>query len=377
VTTGPRHHFFGYYDKPPWDATGRRLLALEVPFMDRAPTPNESALIGMVDLDEGPEFHALAETRAWNWQQGTMLQWVPSAADRLIVSNDRIGDQLVSVVRDVQTGDSRTLPRPIYALTRDGSRALSVNLARLNRTRPGYGYGGAPDPWAEEPHPDGDGIYLMDLATGEHRLIVSLAQIAGFRPDATMEGVHHWFNHLLPSPDDRRFIFLHRWRRAGGGRWTRMFTANLDGSDLWCAPTQEMVSHFDWCGPDRILAWAHRDDTGDHYYLFGDRSDEFEIVGEGVLTEDGHCSYSPDGRWVLTDAYPDHERMRTLILYRPSDGRRVDVGRFFSPKVLDGPIRCDLHPRWSRDGRQVCIDSAHEDSRQMYVLDVAPIVADG
>jgi hypothetical protein len=52
----------------------------------------------------------------------------------------------------------------------------------------------------------------------------------------------------------------------------------------------------------------------------------------------------------------------------------VDIGRFFAPRELYEEIRCDLHPRWSRDGTQVCIDSAHEGSRQMHVLDVAEIV---
>ncbi|MCD6465907.1 hypothetical protein J7L27_06040, partial [Candidatus Bathyarchaeota archaeon] len=52
VTRGPKHHFFGYYDKSPWDSTGRYMLALEVEFMDRAPTPNDAATIGLIDLKE-------------------------------------------------------------------------------------------------------------------------------------------------------------------------------------------------------------------------------------------------------------------------------------------------------------------------------------
>jgi Tol biopolymer transport system component len=89
-----------------------------------------------------------------------------------------------------------------------------------------------------------------------------------------------------------------------------------------------------------------------------------------VLTEDGHCSYSPDRQWVLTDTYPDDRHERTLLLYHPESGRRLDLGRFHSPPALEGECRCDLHPRWSRDGRRVCFDSAHEGTRQMYVLDV-------
>ena len=52
ITRGPCHHFFGYYDKTPWDATGRYILALEVPFMDRPPGPDDRAIIGLVDREQ-------------------------------------------------------------------------------------------------------------------------------------------------------------------------------------------------------------------------------------------------------------------------------------------------------------------------------------
>ena len=43
VTRGPFYHFFGYYDKCPWDVTGRYLLGMRVAFMDRPPTPEDIA----------------------------------------------------------------------------------------------------------------------------------------------------------------------------------------------------------------------------------------------------------------------------------------------------------------------------------------------
>ena len=135
-----------------------------------------------------------------------------------------------------------------------------------------------------------------------------------------------------------------------------------------------MVSHYDWRDPTHILAWARQNDVGDRFFLFTDQSDEREVVGEGVLTTDGHCSYSPDRRWILTDTYPRAERLRTLILYRVEDGLRMDVGSFFAPPELDGEIRCDLHPRWDRVGRHICFDSAHEGTRQIYVVDVSGVV---
>ena len=90
---------------------------------------------------------------------------------------------------------------------------------------------------------------------------------------------------------------------------------------------------------------------------------------------DGHCSFSPDRKWILTDTYPDKEESkRTLILYNVEEGRRVDIGRFYAPPEIWGDIRCDLHPRWDRDGKSVTIDSAHEGHRQIYMLDVSAVV---
>ena len=154
-----------------------------------------------------------------------------------------------------------------------------------------------------------------------------------------------------------------------------MFTARPDGSDLFYVAGDEYVSHFIWRNPRQILAWARMPQQANRYFLFTDRTANVEVIGDGILTENGHCSYSPDGRWLLTDTYPDDKGSRTLILFRLCDGQRVDIGRFFAPPELYEEIRCDLHPRWSRDGRHVCIDSAHAGSRQMYVLDVSSIVA--
>ena len=62
VTTGPGHYFFGYYDKCPWDLTGRYLLSLQVKFKDRPPRPGDQARIGVVDLCAGDKWIPIAET---------------------------------------------------------------------------------------------------------------------------------------------------------------------------------------------------------------------------------------------------------------------------------------------------------------------------
>src|SRR5688572_13488408 len=78
LTKGPKFHWFGYYDKHQIDPSGRYVLGMEVDFEGRSPNADDKLRLGMVDLKDGDKWIDLGiETKAWNWQQGCMLQWVP------------------------------------------------------------------------------------------------------------------------------------------------------------------------------------------------------------------------------------------------------------------------------------------------------------
>ncbi len=373
ITSGPKHHFFGYFDKCPWNASGKHILSHEVDFCDRPLTEDDKATIGIVDLTSGNKFQPLTETYGWSWQQGAMLQWHPAFPEDKIIFNDRRDGQFVSVIRDINSGEEKVLPLPVAAVSPDGRLAVSLNFSRLAEERPGYGYEGIPDRFRDEDASDKDGIYSLDMETGQNKLIISLAQIVGIGHNPTMDGVKHWFNHLFFSPDSKRFIFLHRWRCHDEdfqyAHYTRMFTANADGSDIYCVNDHEMTSHFDWRDNNHIIAWAHRRDIGNRYFLFEDKSDNVIVIGDEKLTalDDGHCNYSPDRKWILTDTYPGENDTRKLLIYNPRTDVRIDLGDFHSEPWL-AQSRCDLHPRWSRDGKWICIDSSHTGKRQIYIL---------
>ncbi|MEO8746237.1 MAG: hypothetical protein ABI379_01045, partial [Rhodanobacter sp.] len=306
-----------------------------------------------------------------------------------------------ATILDVHSGASRALPLPIYVVAPDGKYALCIDYDRLQHAHPTIGY------FPHSPRkplnlaPAHDGIRRMDMATGRHELILSLAQLRSFQPVASMERAFHWVTHLEIAPSSRRFLFLHRWTECveDETRWLhRLFTLNADGSDLTLLECGDhplpalpepgtpgagvfeyekaiwQISHPTWRDDEHVLVWGPHHAQA-RYHLYTDRSDEVEVIGNGVLVENGHMTYSPDKRWILSDTYPDDTDHRLLFLFDTRTGQRVDIGRFYTDPALGKINRCDLHPRWSRDGNEVCIDSVHERERQMYTIDVRQVVA--
>ncbi len=379
ITRGPRHHWFGYYDKLQFDPTVRYVLGMQVAFEHRSPKADDVIQIGMIDLQDGDRWIELGQSTAWNWQQGCMLQWLPGSKSQ-VLWNDRANDRYVCRLLDVTTGETRVIPHPVYSVSPDGKSAVTPDFRRIADVRPGYGYTGLPDPYADDLSPDKTGIFHVDLQTGQAKLIISVADIArlGLIPDQQL-GIKHYFNHLLFNPDGTRFIALHRWRYPNGSRLTRLFTANPDGSDIRIVVPNGYASHFIWRDPSHILCqsrnWLGNSEWSN--FLFEDKEGGSVVeIGRGVLDRSGHISYLPGNEWILNDTYPQgSQRVQTPHLFHVRTGRRIDLGHFPAGPQYTGEWRVDTHPRFSPDGRYVCIDSPHASAgRQLHLIDISGLV---
>jgi len=386
---------------------------MEVNFIDHFPKEEETASIGLIDLKNN-KFRKITETRAWNWQQGCMLQWLPPKYERYIIYNDRFENKFVSIILDLKTKKKKILPLPIYSIHPSGKYAITLNFSRLQNTRPGYGYAGVPDKYQDKIAPKEDGIYLLNLETGKYKLIISLNKLYNFNHLSSMEEGDHWVNHLMFNPKGSRFCFLHRWKLKDGTIYTRLFTSNLDGSDLYLLGDSGNYTHFAWKNPKELICWGcmptkllnlrkSRFLTNKiskfglklYHYLFPSIKkkisnsgylhfvDKTKIVNKLIEDEDGHCSFSPNGKWMVTDTYPDRYHYRTLTLYNLEKKEKIVIGKFYSLPEKKYSIsenwdwsnlRCDLHPRWNWKGTKICIDSVHEGTRQMYIIDVGKVV---
>lgn len=418
---GEWHYFFGYYDKCPWNVSGARMLAHRAGFVDHFPTPTDMCEIGTLDPD-ARVFRPLASTGAWNWQQGAQLQWINWLGDardeRILFNSRREDDRLETVVVRADGSARVVIEHPTYTVSPNGRTMLSLAFERLSHCRPEYGYAGLEDPHQVNPAPKHSGVWRVDLATGRREMLVSIAELAAHRENQMGVGRVHHVNHLMFNPSGNRFCFMHRFERADGITHSRLFTLGTDGSELRLL-FEGLVSHYDWIDDSTILAWAGRrkllggGGTGSGgvakramtmarrslkpiYYAMGKpRWMMSRIVGDsylripdvedaqatpfarGDLATDGHCTVARRGpgagRWVLTDGYPDMKSRQPLFMYDVSKGVAHEIGRYPTPRSLDGPTRVDLHPRFDRGGSRVCVDSAMDGRRRMYVVDVSAL----
>ena len=358
-------YLFGYYDKSPWDASGRYMLCIRVKDASKEVAPKEGAEIMLIDTENGGKTEVIAKTKTWNVQQGCMLGWLGPKYDKEIIYNDFRNGKFCGVIKNIKNGQEKILERPVYSVSDDGKVALSLDFSRLNRMRPGYGYSNLEDKTNGEKVPEGPCVWKVDLKTGKTEPILTYKELFDFEHRTDMDGAEHKVNHLMLSPNGKRFMVIHRWLK-GGKKTSRLLTCNIDGSELYNLSDDNMVSHCYWKNNKEILAYCQKGDKKG-YFLMKDQTPDFEQKWEW-LTADGHPSYSPDGKLVVTDTYPNRKRIATLRVM--SDNVSTILAKVYAPFKYDNDVRCDLHPRWSRDGKKICFDACFEGKRGVYAVKI-------
>lgn len=368
INNGKEHLYASYYGINSFSADQKYVTVLETDIKHRLPTENDPATLGMVDLETN-EFIPLTTTRAWNFQQGCMAHWLGTSPDSLIIYNDLREGKFISVIMNVHTKkEVKTIPYPVSAVSPNGKEAVSINFGRLRLTRTDYGYGGeGQEAQADVRFPENDGVFLVDLETGKSKLIVSIADVKNQVPEIPEDG-KEYFNHTLFSRDGSKIFWL---ARARPKRNTTAFTVNRDGSNLQrCFPDGWGGSHFDWLSDDELMVTCDYEAKQTSHVLFTVGQKNYKRLGNGLLDYDGHGTFSPDQKWMITDTYPYGNKLREQKIYlmHMETEAVLPLGKFPEPEEFNGQWRCDIHCRWSPKGDMVGFNSTHTGSRQVYLI---------
>ena len=381
ITFGPKNHFFGYIGHVgtiPWNQSGRYIIALRTDFVDRMPGPDDAAEVILLDTENDYEVRVVDTCRGWNVQQGTMLYWNPASPENQFFFNDRDTEtgKVFAVLYDIAEGrrvrEYRFDDTPIGngGVSFDGKYFAGINYARMARLRLVTGYPGAWD-WTEGVSaPEDDGVFRVDVESGEKRLLVSFRDLAEAlrRERPAIDSIPLFINHTLWNRTGERLFFFARGNFGKPGRINASFTVATDGTDLRRQQTH-IGGHPEWDAGMRMLgSIANRQAVFDV-----DSQELVELIGDSEMFPDpeGDIALSPNLEW-LANGYKDDGKVYYVIHNRRT-GTTYRAGGYDLYGRVSGNLRCDPAPRWNRSGDMLLIPAMMEDgTRQMFTLRLPP-----
>lgn len=434
LTNGPKHHLFGFHDLIISNKEGDKFLATEANVINRPPLPDEQFGVGYV---QDGQYKRIGETCALNYPQGSRLQWL-SNTNYFIVNNkvgDSWGSNLYDADNDKLI---EVYPSTCHMLSKDGKKAYGLDYARLFRLGGyGYtgiedaGRGDA------VPSESGITVMDMETRQVKLLVSVRQAAECG-TSKLTVSGHHYLTHLCLNPSSTRLAFLHRYLMPDGGGMTRLMtigvdgsglrciaqgFLSHYDWKDdntlyifgranssVDAIRNNPLLSNPVMSGALKLakktVKFLLRSRISTFGKTFIEVSDSetpvIKPIAVDVIQEDGHPMTNPANRsWCINDTYPNADGIRTLMLYHFEKDLRIDLGCFkmlferpdrtlektyFEGADLKGiedvdhlafarsGLHCDLHPRWSADGRLAFFDSIHEGTRQIYYVDVASII---
>ena len=361
-----KESFFGYYDKNPSNEKG--MILFHSSDFDTSRPPKYASYININVLDElSGEVIWSAQSKAFNWQQGSRLQWLTD--HKFIYSDfDEYKKDYVSKVVDIEDNSVTQYQYPVQDAYKD-QYFLSLNYQRLRTLRPDYGYFCLDKMTKFElENIEEDGIWKVDLDNNEKSLLISLLELCSFELKNEFQEGTHKVNHIQINPSGQSFVFLHRFI-VSGKRYDRLFLADVETGDLALLSNSLLVSHYHWLDSQNLVVYLDDVDEGECYLILNIDTGHKKILSELSKYGDGHPSGM--GNVMVTDTYPNRAGMQSLVLLKDLDHVNLRLlGSFYHPLKFKGLSRCDLHPRLVWNKKIIYFDSVYSGKRQLYKLEL-------
>lgn len=399
ITPMMRGCFHRFFDTTPISPSGRYVAVMRMSDEQRLNKPGEMADVVLVDLEDGT-MKVVAQTCGWESQMGANINW--GSDDHSLIFNDvDVSTWTPQLVRlDPLTGKSSKTPGGVYHVSPDGRFAAAASMERMRRTQDGYGVV-IPDERvpANNGAPGDDGMFITDLSTGQRKLVLSLSQAVKSIPELAGQRLEDWQIygfHSKWSPDGSRLIFTIRRLRQADAKaqpWGNMralrfdvLTCRPDGSDVHNAVPAECWTegghHINWFPDSKQLSMnlAHFGGGLKFVRVGYDGSDIRPIFDN--ITGSGHPTVHPSGN-ILTDAYTHGDKtinygdgsipLRWIDLQTGHERRLVRILSRVQP-IPPTPLRVDSHPSWDRSWRWVTFNGVSDNTRHVYLADMAPVI---
>ena len=346
-------NFFGYYDHSPWNNDMNYFLSHY---------ENEGCIyIQVFDCCKNIIIKKIKVGTKFNYQQGVRPIWIDKTR---FIFNEFKSNNLCSVIYDIKKNSRTTLDYPIQEVCLDRSILLSLNYGDYEKINKDYGYG-----LKDENSNNTSGIIAYSY---DNKKIFEIEKIRIHNKSSNLSHIDKCeINHISHCRGSNRILFIYR----DSSSCSNLFLYNLDTDNLKCVFSGTIVSHYCWINQNQVIAFIGKTIDSQNYFLIDLKKENYEIIHNDMgKNGDGHPSISPNKEWLVYDSYPNKSRMIKINLFNLKENYIIELGSFYSSMRYYGYYRCDLHPRWSPDGKNISIDSTHEGFRKNYIIDVSKIV---
>ena len=412
--------WFGYYNYDTLNHDQTKLLCNRASFDGVSPQKGMQIELGYYSIPSG-EWHHIANTDSWNWQQGAMLQWLPGVGnENKVIFNCTRDNHYAACIYDIETHEKKDIDWAIYGITPDGKKSIALEMERSHWCR-AYHYMSIANKKWEGRVVEEDGIFEIDLEHNTRKRLIPIQEIIALDNKPEFDLSKHWLEHIMISPDGTRFCFLHRYSPMDDvyAYKTRICIAKIDGSSLQVIKGSDKYqwSHFGWAHNNQFCVYTYKKgnysdvpsmsdlihgknrslrnivkkavllitgfmpkslgqlitgkgsfyqyyslDDGGCYNIYGNwRSSLFQI--------DGHPSFTINDDYIITDTYPDSKGYQHLIVYNIKTGKGLVVAKLFA-YYKGNPASCDLHPKLSCNNNYVVVDTAYNEKHHMMLFEI-------
>ena len=357
--------FFGYYDKTP-ECSGNVLSHIATSSTSKDPIVEAPIKIAITNLDSG-KTEIIGDTTSYAWQQGARAQWVDDDTVIYNVAGDKSYQAVAYSLSQAKV--IRTFDKPVQD-TFGNEFFLSLNYTRLMPVASDYGYRNFPYNKDKQISENEDGIWYVDYSSGNSKLIHTLEDVINCNWQEAFGKCYHTINHIMISPDGKGFIFIHRYYK-GEQRFHRLLYS--DFKTLKVLLENEMVSHMCWFDNQTVFGYLSVGKKNGYYYI------DVNNGKNGICKEmtdtnlgDGHPSVYK--KWIVFDCYPDKSRMQQLLLFNNESKEIIPLLRLYQSVKFMYDTRCDLHPRFSKDGKRIYFDTVFSGKRTHCTINVQEII---
>ena len=414
--------WFGYYNYDTLTTDHSKLLCNRIKEDGISPRADLHIEVGYYDIPSGT-WHHIGESDSWNWQQGCMAQWLND--DEIIYNSSENGHH-IAIIHNIKTCSNRKIDWAIYGITPDGRRSLSLDMERAHWCR-AYHYESVKDYKKDGLVYEGDGIFEIDLEKNTRKRIISIQDIIELDSRPYFKNAKHWLEHIMINQEGTKFCVLHRFSPKDNvySYCTRLIIVDLKSLQMQCIPGWEHTrwSHFGWNGDDFVIysyplkgeGISEKDFNADqrivsigtetkknsrsglslrgcfrylinalvpatierkirkrysyyqYYKCVAGRYKLDYLINNTQFLLDGHPSFNKEGTYMITDTYPDNKKYQRLFYYDMNTKKVKRLGTFYA-NYTGNPASCDLHPKISKDGRIIVVDSAHDNKHHIIVL---------